>query len=204
MTQIMTQIKKCSKCNKIKNSSSFFREKQNKDWLRGVCKECDYIRHVEYNRTKKWLIRKILNTQKQGNKAKNRNLPTYTISELITWCMSQPCFDKLYNNWVKSWYKKMLIPSIDRLDDYKWYSLDNIQLMTWQKNKDKWHKDRKNWINNKRNKSVSQYTLDMVFIKTYHSMMQAERETWINHANIYRNCIWERKTAWKSIWKFNI
>ena len=38
---------------------------------------------------------------------------------------------------------------VDRLNDYKGYSFDNIQLMTWQENKDKGHRDCLNGINNK-------------------------------------------------------
>ena len=43
----------------------------------------------------------------------------------------------------------MLAPSIDRKDDYKPYTFDNIQLTTWQQNKAKGHEDCKNGINNK-------------------------------------------------------
>jgi hypothetical protein len=46
-------------------------------------------------------------------------------------------FYELYNNWIDSGYKKSDKPSVDRIDDYKGYSFDNIQLMTWKENNKK-------------------------------------------------------------------
>lgn len=49
-------------------------------------------------------------------------------------------------------------------------------------------------------KSVLQYTLDMVFVKEYPSVMEAERQTGIRH--ISECCRGERRTAGGYIWKY--
>ena len=50
-------------------------------------------------------------------------------------------FKVLYNNWVESNYDKKKKPSIDRIDDFKGYSIGNIQLTTWELNKEKQTQD---------------------------------------------------------------
>ena len=108
----------------------------------------------------------------------------------------------LWNNWIESNYDKMTKPSVDRLDDYKGYSLDNIQLMTWEENKAKGSRDRKNGVNNKKSKAVLQYDLQGNLIKEYYSIMQAERETKISNVSISRVCNGKRKTAGGFKWKY--
>ena len=94
----------------------------------------------------------------------------------------------LYNEWVTSGYDKYAKPSLDRIDDYKGYSFDNIQLMTWGENDTKGSLDVRNGINNKHSKAVLQYDLNGNFIKEYYSMAQAERETGVSHSNISNVC----------------
>lgn len=46
-------------------------------------------------------------------------------------------FLQLFNKWLRSGCLKSLKPSLDRIDNKKHYSLDNIQMMTWAKNREK-------------------------------------------------------------------
>jgi hypothetical protein len=114
-------------------------------------------------------------TQKASSKKRGHELPMYTKEELQTWLLQQPHFDTLYNDWEKSNFDKWLKPSIDRLDDYKPYTLDNIQLMTWQENCEKSKLDRKEGRNNKINRTVYQFTIDGEFIKEHHSTREVRR-----------------------------
>lgn len=43
-------------------------------------------------------------------------------------------FKKLFDDYVNSNFEKMLNPSIDRIDDFKSYVFDNMQLITWEEN----------------------------------------------------------------------
>ena len=156
----------------------------------------------EYYRTKKGMIGKIYDNQKLTSKHRGHPMPSYTKKELREWMYSQSKFHELYDKWKASGYDRWLKPSCDRIDDYKPYTLDNLQLMTWQENKDKGHRDRRNGINNKYNVAVLQLTLDGEYITEYYSLREAERQTGISHASIYQNCRGIRKTAGGYVWKY--
>ncbi len=200
------KMKTCNKCIKEKKLKEFSKHKNSKDWLQYICKECHIIQNRKYNRSREWVITNIYSTQKLSSKRRLHKLPNYTKKELQVWVFSQDNFEELYNNWAESWYDRNLTPSIDRLDDYKGYSFDNIQLMTWRENKDKWDKDRLNWINNKISKRVVQIDeKSWNIINEFFSISEAKRKTNISDATISWCCRnnWINKTAWGYIWKFN-
>ena len=53
------------------------------------------------------------------------------------WSLGSPSFEHLYNNWVDSDFKRILSPSIDRIDTDKGYVLGNIQWITLSENSQK-------------------------------------------------------------------
>ena len=87
-----------------------------------------------YERTEKGVIRVIYKTQKSNSKRRGHNPPTYTKEELKEWLYKNG-FKKLYDEWVSSGYDKIKKPSVDRIDDFKSYSFENIRLTTWGANK---------------------------------------------------------------------
>ena len=123
----------------------------------------------------KTLVRQTYRGQKRRSKLRGHSPPKYTFDELYKWIISQSNFKELYNNWIKSSYQKDLIPSVDRLDDDKGYSFDNIQLITWKENRQK--------ECDKRKKKVNQYTIEGKYIKTWESYREAERKTEIQGLN---------------------
>lgn len=155
----------------------------------------------EYGKTKEWLLAKKYSAQRWASKKRWHPMPTYTKQELIDWCFSQKDFHILFDNRKRLDFQKMYTPSVDRKDDYIWYTIDNIQLMTWQDNITKSHNDRFNGINNKRNVAVAQYTIEWILIWEYYSASKAHRETEVSITNILRVCNWIRKTAGGYIWK---
>ena len=193
-------MKKCIKCKELL-SESLFSTKNGGKYLSSYCKNCHASYSIERNRTLEGLIVKIYGAQKATSKIRCHDLPTYTTSELREWMLIQPIYHELHSKWVESGYDKMKVPSVDRLDDYKGYTLSNIQLMTWEENKRKGHDDRKNGINNKKNKSVSQYSLDETFIQEFHSMNEAARQTGVNQGNISACINGKLKHAGGFIWK---
>lgn len=196
--------KKCSKCKKVKLFSEFYKDKNCKYDLSCYCKTCvkelaKINRHSEGG-----LLAQIYKHQKESSVRRGHLPPNYTKEQLSNWCRSQKLWSKLLGDWSKSGYKKELIPSIDRLDDYKPYTLDNIQLMTWAENNSKANKDRKSGINNKINKAVLQYTKEGVFIKEHYSIIQAARDTGLNNGHIVSCCKGRKfyKTSGGFVWKY--
>lgn len=88
----------------------------------------------EYRRTKTGLINKIYCKQKESSKKRGHAPPEYDIKDFKLWFNINDSQLGLYNAWVASGYSKWLIPSVDRIDNKKGYTYDNIQLMTWGEN----------------------------------------------------------------------
>jgi len=137
----------------------------------------EYKIQQKKNRTKEGLIRMAYRNQRSNSKSRGMDMPTYTVDELIEWFNKQDDkYDMLYNKWVESGYSKALKPSIDRIDNDKGYSFDNIRLMDWKENQ---------YLGNI--KTVHQYDLDNNLIATYPSMLKASIETNIDKTAI-SNC----------------
>lgn len=198
----MENSKTCTKCGKSKPLSEFSKSKSAKDGFNGFCKICDSNRRRVYQRTFKGLVYGIYNNQIKSSKKREHKPPTYSKSEFLGYCSMSDKFVRLYNEWVKSGYNKELVPSIDRLDDYKGYSLDNIQVITFRENYKKAHRDMVEGRNNKRNKAVLQYDKQGNFIKEYHSVRQAGRELGISAGNISSACNGMYDTMGGFVWKY--
>jgi len=198
----MTKKKICNICNTLKGIEKFHKRPRNIDGLNNKCNSCQA--HYDLNR-KRSLVGKaktIYDNQLTRSKKRKHKPPTYTKDEFIEYCLNSEKFLKLHKDWVISDYNKWLAPSIDRKDDYKGYSFDNIQVMTWQKNRDKYDKDQKEGINNKRSKSVLQFDLDGNFIKEYYSGSKAARETKVGQSHINICCLGKVETAGGFVWKY--
>ena len=151
-------------------------------------------------RTKQGLSSKIYYSQRARALNNNMPLPNYSLEELREWLFGNPLFDELYNTWKESGYKLELIPSCDRLDNYKSYTFENLQLMTWGENNERGHSDRKNGANNKQSRAVLQFDLDGNLVRKHYSISQARRETKIE--NIGHVCLGDQKTAGGYKWQY--
>jgi hypothetical protein len=190
--KIKTKI--CSKCKKEKPVTEFSPNKHNLDGLQSHCRSCQYAYKREYDRTLNGLVHKIYGQQKSNSKRRGHKPPAYTFDALYDWFLSQPNYKKLYDNWKNSGYIKDLTPSIDRLDDNKGYSFDNIQLITWQENRKKEQEKKK--------KQVNQYSLDGKYLKTYNSITDAAKNVNTTDDNISATCRNITQTAAGYQWRY--
>lgn len=182
------KTKVCSCCNEIKSLDHFYNNSTKNDGKHTYCKKCSAKYRDKQRKTKSGVICVMYTNQRQRSKRCNQPYPSYSLDESREWLFGQDLFHELYNNWVESGYDKWLKPSVDRIDDYRWYDMDNIQLMTWEGNSLKHHSDVRDGINNKRNKTVLQYDLDGNFIKEYHSVRHAARKNKFTFGNIATAC----------------
>ena len=200
------QTKKCinKDCGKTKLIIEFSINRARPDGRNDVCKSCKIIIFDKYRRTKEGLVTKIYGTQKASSIRRCHHMPSYTRKELEVWIFSLPLFHKLYDEWVDSGYKKMLVPSVDRKDDDMGYTMGNIQLMTWQENKDKAFADMRSGkmiVSSNPQIAVHKYSLDGVYIESYCSSSEAGRSIGVNHGHISAACLGNRKTAYGFKWK---
>jgi len=187
----------CTKCKKLKPLSEFKTDRKGKYGKSARCKTCIQ----SYNRSESRVIMYIYSHQKDAAKKKGYPLPEYTRQELSDWLYKNG-FKEKYDNWVKSNYDKKLYPSVDRIDNYKTYSLDNIRLLTFYENHKNFSEDIKNAVNKgqERCKTVYQYAKDNKLVGVYHSTMEAKRKTNIFHIS---SCArGKRKYAGQHKWSY--
>ena len=194
--------KNCTKCKELRPLSEFSRRSNASNCFQSYCKPCAKIVRDVYSHTKQGLALNTYSHQIRNSKVRGHPLPDYTSEQLLYWLNRQINFDCLYLNWINSGYNKLKTPSCDRVDDYKSYTLDNLRLVTWQENHSKWCADAKNGTNNKLSKAVKKINLDGELIKTYHSAIQAKRETGISQGSISSCCRGERKKAGGFVWRY--
>ena len=196
--------RKCGKCQEVKSLELFPKNKLKHLGRGHYCKQCSNEVIILYSRTERGLISQVYNGQRSSSRYRGHDMPTYSKVELSQWIRKQKLFTQLFKNWHNSNYNKDYKPSIDRKDDYKPYTLDNIKLMTWKQNQDKLSQDKKNGKHNKQSKAVLQFNLDGTLIKEHYSIAQASRDLNINPKNIIYCCQQKPKykTAKGFIWRY--
>lgn len=135
-------MKKCFKCNVVKDFSEFYKHKGMSDGYLSKCKSCtkaDVKNNSDkvgskYDFSEIGVIRVIYKTQKRHNKLRGHGGIPYTKIELSKWLYKNG-FKKLFDEWVSSGNDSKLKPSVDRIDDFKGYEFSNIRLSTWEDNR---------------------------------------------------------------------
>jgi hypothetical protein len=140
-------------------------------------------------------------TQKRSSIKRGHQPPQYSKKELEEWLLSKKEFHEIFAKWEKSGYSQLEIPSCDRLDDYKGYSIDNIRIVSWRENKRKYAEDRLSGKNTKQSSRVAQYSTSGQLINEYHSMRHAQRKTGVEAISISMCTRGKAITAGGFIWK---
>ena len=193
----------CITCKIEKDLKLFCTDNTRKDNLAVLCRPCAKEKLMLFGRSKSGLATLLYNSQKSRAIARRMPKPSYSLHEFKVWLLTNENYPKLFNDWVLSGYRKEIRPSIDRLDDYKNYNFTNIRLVTWRDNNIKGHEDRRNGINNKASKSVSQLTIDGIFIANYVSIRSAARKLDVGPSGIVKCCRKEQNTSHGFKWFFN-
>lgn len=156
-----------------------------------------------WRRTKAGLIANIYGNQRLSSRQRNHPMPDYDLEELRAWAYKHQNFENIYQAWVSSGFEKTKIPSCDRIDDYKPYTLDNLQIVTWAENNDRYREDKKAGINRKGYKAILQMTNEGKIITEHYSAMQASRVTGIDNSHISKCCRGKLRSAGGFVWVFS-
>ena len=152
--------------------------------VQNECKECTKKRVSinqkrvgdAYDSTEKGVVRVLYKTQKRHNKLRGHGDMPYSKIELSEWLYKNN-FKSLYDKWIESGKKKDLKPSVDRVNDFKGYSLGNIKLGTWAENKHHQYEDITNGTGTSGAmcKAVYQFDASSILVDSYISYNQAAR-----------------------------
>ncbi len=195
----------CLKCYETKLPEEFYNRSGALSGKRSRCISCMGLSTLAYSHTQNGLIRRIYGSQRGSSKKRGHPLQNYTFEEFKTWVLNQSSFDRLYANWVSSNYDRWSTPSADRLNDCKPYTLDNLQLITWRMNMEKYCNGVVNGVNNKLLKPVIQMNLDGGFITEHYSISSAARITNGHTCSISSCCRGERyKTSGGYRWMYSL
>jgi len=173
-------MKICFKCQTSKKLGEFYLHKQMRSGCLNKCKDCtkDDVKKnkTDYGKTEKGVIRVIYKTQRSNSKKRGMDVPNYTKDELKIWLYNND-FVNLFKNWLDSGYKKDYKPSVDRIDDFKSYTLKNIQLGTWYDNKIHQYNDIINGLGTSglRTKKLLQFDNNNKLLSEYVSYNSAKR-----------------------------
>lgn len=184
----------CTKCKKDKKETEFYKNDNYSSGYNVYCIQCQKDNSRRISRTEQGVIKSIYNGQLSSSKRRGHIMPLYSLEDLSTW-LYENNFKIFYDIWVQSGYQKDLKPSVDRLNDFKGYSFDNIKLTTWCDNRNKQYDDfRKNKLPNGGyfgggHKAVEAINEDGTVFKEFISMAEAKRYFGLaTHANISMCC----------------
>ena len=190
--------KKCYCCGGVKSILEFNKNKSKPSGHSDECRECKKKLDSEYRRTELGLITSIYSTQKHKSKKRGHTPPSYSKIQLIEF-MYENNYIKLYTEWVNSEYSHNLVPSVDRIDRRLPYTLDNIQLVTWEFNNQKGREENKVVYS----KQVNQYNQNGELLNTFFSISEASKITGLDQNTISENAKGIRKNPINPfIWKF--
>ena len=193
----------CSACKLWKPEQDFSKSKKLNLGIDYRCKACKKVLKDAWGKTKEGCINTIYHSQKNSSKSRNMEQPNYTLQEFSEWCLSQDKFHKLFTEWEKSKYNRYLKPSGNRLDDFKPYTLSNLEIMTWGENEAKARLDIKEGKGRVTYVKVKQFTSDKLFIREFTSGREAERVTGVSYQNIWKVCKKERELAGGYYWEYS-
>lgn len=150
-------------------------------------------RRERYRRTPGGVTSRIHAAQKSHSKTRGMHPPSYTPIELRAWIFSQENWEELFSAWVSSAYDKWSIPSIDRINNDKPYTLDNIRLTSWLKNY-------RREVHNKE-RPVIQITLDGMTTE-HPSILAASKKTGIFATSISLAARNPNRTSGNCFWRY--
>lgn len=153
-------MKNCKQCDKAKPLSEYYKHKDMSDGHLNICKECkrsyareqdtkerDYIRQrISFKR----IFQHRYGSMKQrvdGKATRKYRVEGYDIctkEQFYEWCQDNSNmnkFKKLHKEWEISGFDRKLTPSIDRINNNRGYTVDNMQWITLTNNSRKYTKE---------------------------------------------------------------
>ena len=151
----------------------------------------------KYRRTAKGVLTNSYHKQIERCKQAGKELPSYSLEELHNRFLRNTDFLLIYYQWVGGGYKYYDKPSIDRIDNTKGYTMENIQMLTWQDNRHKGDIE-----NSHITTEVIQCTMGGGILARFMSMKEAVKLTGCHQSLISACCRGKRKQTGGYRWQY--
>ena len=163
----------------------------------------DSMKH-RYRTVPRVFFARVYQNQRKSSKRRGHAMPDYTLNELIEWLKLQPNLTALWQGYQSSSHHRNFAPSLDRLDDSKPYTLNNLRLVTAHENIKKAARHIREGLLNRgetRARPILQYSHDRsTLIARFQSSYEAEEITGFNASNIRSCCTGKLKSAYGYWW----
>jgi hypothetical protein len=205
----MTYYEKNKEIMKKRSNERYNKMKQSPDWKNEKNQQTKDYRKKSKGRIEFWFSKMYFAIRTRNRKKFNLELP-FSKDEFIIWINDKykDILKELFDIYVESNFDKYKAPSIDRIDDYKSYTFDNMQLLSWEENDIKGN----NCLKNKKScsevakkylsKGVEQLDLKDNVINTYCSVREAERQTGFCSSAIAKCCRGKGLTSKGYKWRY--
>ncbi len=153
--------------------------------------------HTEkYRRIGNLIAKKYRNYKKNHRAIMLKDYP-YSLEEFRTWILNKKEFIKLFKEWEESGFKRKLSPGLDRKDESKGYTFDNVIINTLEENQRNHGKlTRKGQGSSAhRGRLVKQYDKNMTLIAIHPSLSEAARQIGTTPINVKRGVDGKQKTV---------
>ena len=194
MKKTIATTKLCTTCKTFHNLTFFYKDSYQSDGLTCSCKNCCNLKSIKIQRTKEGLLDKMFRSEVTRTKVTYYPDIEYSLGDFIKYGLNNLSFNTLYDLWVLSNYSKKLVPSADRLDDYKGYSFSNIQFITWEEN------NKKGKLSDKHKRKIQGIHCITKEVVKFDSIKEAQLTLKIN--NISQCCSFKRKSSGNYEWSY--
>lgn len=190
-------------------------DRRSREWRKKNPDKVKESRQRQKRTVKGWLT-KVYCCMKKSSIKRKMPMPTFTKDALSIWINDnyKDVFSVLFHEWIESGCSKDLTPSISRLDDYKPYTLDNLELVIWKTNNQNGRTSPKvvKEVHNKLgdiakkmfNRKVVQKDMLGNILRIYPSLREAERQNrGFCASTISKVCRGIKHTHKGYVWEYN-
>lgn len=128
--------KTCSKCKQVKYLTQYRKHKSCIYGVNSYCIDChnkiSLARYRSLHGRAHALYNSVLHRLKHDPAYKDRTID-FSIDDFLQW-LPTTNYTAIFNAWAKSRYQQRLSPTIDRINNKRDYTLDNIQVLTLSDN----------------------------------------------------------------------
>lgn len=198
-------MRECTRCKNEKLPEDFYSNSYSlkcKQCIRECVKLNSELVGNKYDFSEKGVIRVLYKTMKRHQKIRGFSDIPFTKDEFKYWLYNNTSYKDLWDTWKDNGNPTQLKPSVDRLNDYKGYSFDNMRMVVYKENREHQVNDRLKGMSKSGEvcHRIIKLTKGGVEVKRYVSYQEVRREEgYCVHYAIKKGQPCKRGFMWKDL-----